>query len=1240
MLLYNKQDEPLAMPREALDPLFNVERAPALLGTATTGDGVAQALRALISLVAERLADPARTVTQPGPAFITCCRCETRLEVPTAAVGTAYTCGACQTAIEITDPVRGTTRPVALQRPKRNPEDGFASGEIPQDDGEALTRRAGRTPEPSSSTFRRAGLLAASTSTQQLPIPLGYEILAVLDDSPLGLRVRTRNQSTGAIQRMLLVSQAATAVPSFAQALDARVRTTGAIRHPHLLPLVQYIPAEAALISADAPEHEPLSHLLARRRTIAPPHAMDILRQLALALEEAARRGVVHGWIRPEAVLISASGQALLDDLCAAKPIGFLLNQPTSPSEATEHWLAPECVDGGEPDLRSDIFAIGALLHRMITGTGLMTGASCRQALLRYRTGGPPSLRRGVQGVSPELDAFFQRLVAANPGERISSWGEVVQGIDRFGGGAQRQAAKFTAAVYKGHVPRSANSSTVARRRRGGTQPLPPVTDVPFSSSGAAISARLPPPAPAPMRRSSGGSGIFTGIILGVAAVAVAVCVWVVVHHQNSFVTIPVTSPEVPPEVATPTTAGLPPASSIPAEKPLTTLQRLDILKEIDGMILAERFQAAKDQVVRLPAADRSDRLARIQTTHDLRMHEVTAAVAAARTQGEAESVLRAPLLTWGLPGDKAWAEGLLAAAQQRLGSLATIPAVIASVPVVPVVAAPPTAVTAPASAPTQAAVVIPVNPWRSFDKLDPVLDRALIAGGEIPAITIDEPVLARALATKVAGWRQREAVLNQAVAAKIRLRLVHPTTQQTCDVTQATAKSIELKAANGAASTLNWNAIPPADLARICGEAAQAPGLSGELLGAAAAAQLVAGDTVQATLTLKRGKTIPAELRSDLELLVAAHARRARTAKMDAVEIGIQLGSMGPLDEAAALLTDPAGASIPGTAEDRVWLDAVRASMTAAAPKRSASASRDRTQFDQPGDINDFSRVSGAWSVADGAATADAEASLIRDDVNDGSSVAVTFRPILARGALTVEFRGARVVLDLSANRLTMLAQGRENPPQAATAPPQVASTLVLEYRAATSSVVANLNGGMVSGEISLANAPTSRLAITLDSGARMAIDEVALTRDQALTGDKATLKLLGWEAQGQVTLEGAAIALTALPDGTRGGIASRLRSQVIGYTFEAKGSGGVVLRFGRGREQADTWDEFIVPLPGDVTKAARYVVTWGDGVYLVKDGEGAVLLREPCPMAPSDLAILATEALTLLATPRPTLR
>ncbi|MCK6491245.1 MAG: protein kinase, partial [Planctomycetes bacterium] len=420
-LLYTHAADPEALTAEELARRYNQAGRP---GFTVPAD----ALRALLAQA------PA---AGPRPVFSACARCGTQIELPPGAA--TVVCGACGAALAVAG---GRTRLATAA----------AAG------GEALVPRYA-PPEPSTSAYRRAGLVEASTNTRPLPLPPGVEIMAVLDDAPVGLRVRARLAGIGPA-RMLVATPAVAAVPGYAATLHRRVAASGAIRHPNLLPLLRFITAENALVSADAPDHEPLSTLLARRRVLAPHHCLVLARQLALALEAAAQHGFAHGWLRPDSVLVSPAGQVLLDDLCLAKPIPLLLD---APGGSIGHWLAPECARGAEPDLHSDMFGLGALMFRMVAGVAPLAGPSARIAAQRLLRDGAPSAARTGLELSAEFAAFLERLLDPDPERRPADWAAVVAEIDSFA--APAQGPQFTAAVPRPISLRRPAVRPVQRRR-------------------------------------------------------------------------------------------------------------------------------------------------------------------------------------------------------------------------------------------------------------------------------------------------------------------------------------------------------------------------------------------------------------------------------------------------------------------------------------------------------------------------------------------------------------------------------------------------------------------------------------------------------------------------------------------------------------------------------------------------------------------------------------------------------
>lgn len=150
---------------------------------------------------------------------------------------------------------------------------------------------------------------------------------------------------------------------------------------------------------------EPLTKAL-ERGPVPLSQAVKIVDRLCEILSGIHGAGQIHGAIHPGAVRFHHLGNTLsvVLDPADAPPPGY---------------TAPEVARGGVATARTDIYAVGLLLHHVITGQPVFAGATHEEVLRQQIEEAPASLvANALQDVPPELDALVQKLLTKAPGRR------------------------------------------------------------------------------------------------------------------------------------------------------------------------------------------------------------------------------------------------------------------------------------------------------------------------------------------------------------------------------------------------------------------------------------------------------------------------------------------------------------------------------------------------------------------------------------------------------------------------------------------------------------------------------------------------------------------------------------------------------------------------------------------------------------------------------------------------------
>jgi serine/threonine protein kinase len=158
------------------------------------------------------------------------------------------------------------------------------------------------------------------------------------------------------------------------------------------------------------------------------------------ALDKAHRHGVTHRDLKPANIMLTKSGAKLLDFGVArlavhpASPVAIALTEMTADSRkltaegmlvGTLQYMAPEQLEGGEIDARTDLFAFGAVLYEMATGKPAFTGKS-RASLIAAILSSEPASPGQLQPLLPQtLERVVKKCLAKDPDERWQSAGDL-----------------------------------------------------------------------------------------------------------------------------------------------------------------------------------------------------------------------------------------------------------------------------------------------------------------------------------------------------------------------------------------------------------------------------------------------------------------------------------------------------------------------------------------------------------------------------------------------------------------------------------------------------------------------------------------------------------------------------------------------------------------------------------------------------------------------------------------------
>lgn len=245
-------------------------------------------------------------------------------------------------------------------------------------------------------------------------------------------------------------------------------------------------------------EGKTIGALINQDGPISPQVAAQLARQIALGLEHAHRKGLIHRDVNPYNVLVTHDGIAKLADLGLAIDLaeeGRVTREGAT--VGTFDYVAPEQARHSHAaDIRSDIYSLGCTLYHMIAGQVPFPGPSLPEKLFAHQALEPTPLRQIIPDVPMELAEIVQRMMRKQPEQRYSTPLQVAQALEPFIEEQIRPLVNGPSAEVRVHEQprRSDDGASTSDSRRDSEEMSPSVLEPPVPGfAGHSLEGRSEP---------------------------------------------------------------------------------------------------------------------------------------------------------------------------------------------------------------------------------------------------------------------------------------------------------------------------------------------------------------------------------------------------------------------------------------------------------------------------------------------------------------------------------------------------------------------------------------------------------------------------------------------------------------------------------------------------------------------------------------------------------------------------
>lgn len=253
--------------------------------------------------------------------------------------------------------------------------------------------------------------------------PFGrYRLLELLGAGAMGEVHRAYDTGTDRLVAVKVLAPEFAHNATYRKRFQREAQAAARLSEPHIVPIHDFGEIDGRLyLDMRLVQGPNLAALLAERARLEPEEAVDVIAQIAAALDAAHTEGLVHRDVKPSNILVTRAGFAYLIDFGIARSDEDTTVTTTGAVIGTFAYMAPERLADDDSGPPSDVYSLACVLYECLVGAKPYRGDSMQRQIAAHLNEEPP--QPSTAGLPAPLDAVIAKGMAKEPGQRYATAG-------------------------------------------------------------------------------------------------------------------------------------------------------------------------------------------------------------------------------------------------------------------------------------------------------------------------------------------------------------------------------------------------------------------------------------------------------------------------------------------------------------------------------------------------------------------------------------------------------------------------------------------------------------------------------------------------------------------------------------------------------------------------------------------------------------------------------------------------